>query len=123
MPRRKRWRFSPGETRDLAVSMDSELDSDATLTGETPEISAWEGDETSGYEEVDGFTLATPTVNTAALTTEDGETIAIGRGVMFRCTAPETRGTYLIRSECDADDGTHPTRYDELVVEGPGEPA
>jgi hypothetical protein len=112
----------PSEVRDLAVSMASELDAGASMTGETPEVSAWT--ESAGvYTEDATFTFASAAVNTAELTTEDGETIAIGEGIAFRCTAPATLGTYYIRSECDADDGTHVVRYDRLDVEGPGAPA
>lgn len=122
MARRKVWRFSPGETRDLAVSMASELDSAASMTGETPEISAWT--ESNGAYTQDGnFTIASPQVNASQLTTEDGETISVGEGIAFRLTAPSTLGTYYIRSECDGDDGTHVVRFDKLIVEGPGTPA
>ena len=119
MARKKVWNFSPGETRDLAVSMASELDSGASMTGETPSVS---GHTKSGetYTEVATFTFANEQINTGALTTEDGETIAIGEGIAFRCTAPTTNGTYYLLSESDADDGTHPKRWDKLIVSGPG---
>lgn len=126
MPRQKIWHFSPSETRDLAVSLDSELDEGASMTGESPTVSVWTGSESAGYTAATGFTLASAQVNTSVLTTSDGETIPIGRGIAFRCTAPTTRGTYYIRSECDADDGTHVVRggnpYDILIVTGPGAP-
>lgn len=126
MPRQKIWHFSPGETRDLAVSLDSELDADALMTGETPTVSAWTGSESAGYTEASGFTLTSAQVNAIVLTTADGEVIPVGRGIAFRCTAPTTRATYYIRAECDADDGTHVVRggnpYDILIVTGPGVP-
>jgi len=128
MGRRRVWKFSPGETRDLGVSMASELDSAAVLTGETPTVSAWTRSGKPGsytYTEVLTFTFANKQTNASSQTADDGEVIAIGKGIFFRCTAPTTQGTYYIRSECDADDGTHPVRtpYDTLIVEGPGTPA
>jgi len=124
--RRKVWHMAPGETRDLGVSFDSELDAAASMAGETPEVSAWT--ESGGtFTEVGTVTIANEQVNTTAQTADDGEVIAIGRGVFFRVTAPTTLGTYYIRSECDADDGTHPVRggqpYDVLIVSGPAAPA
>ena len=118
-PRIKVWHFGPGETRDLAVSMASELDSAASMTGETPTVTGFTGNEDDGYTVDATFTFANEQVNTGALTTASGETIAIGEGIEFRCTAPTTRATYVILSECDADDGTHVMRYDVLVVSGP----
>lgn len=127
MGRRKVWRMLPGETRDLGVSMDSELDSAASMAGETPEVTLWQLSDGTWTQITSGFTLASVQVNTEAQTADGGEVIAIGRGIFFRLTAPTLRGTYYIRSECDADDGTHPARGDEnmdvLVVSGPGVPA
>lgn len=121
MARRRQWRMMPGETRDLAVSLESELDSGASMTGETPEVSVWTGDEDAGYTAA-VVTISNEQVNTGQLTTEDGETIAVGEGIAFRITAPSTRATYTVRSECDADDGTHVSRFDTLIVEGPAAP-
>lgn len=127
MARRRRWKFSPSETRDLGVSMDSELDSDATMAGETPTVSAWTrtGNPSAGYtySAASGFTFASQQVNTAQITADDGETVAIGRGLLARVTAPTTQGTYYLRWECDADDGTHVVREDTLIVEGAGAPS
>lgn len=127
MPTKYRWEFSPGETRDLAVSLASELDSGASLTGGgTPSVSAWKKQAVSGeYDQVSSFTFSNEQVNTSAIAVEDPdgvtiETIAIGDGVAFRCTAPDTRGKYYLLTECVADDGTTVKRYDELVVSGPG---
>lgn len=121
MARRKQWSMNPGETLDLAVSMASELDTSAVMTGSTPTVSVWTRSGTT-YTAATGFTIANEQVNSGALTTEDGETIAIGEGIAFRLTAGAA-GTYYIRSECDADDGTHVVREDVLVVAGAGAPA
>ena len=122
MGRMRQWTFDPGEMRDLGVSFDSELDATAVLTGATPVVSAWTRSGTT-YTAATGFTFAQQQVNAAQQTTDDGEVIAIGRGAFFRLTAPATQGTYYIRTECDADDGTHPVRHDVLTVSGPGAPA
>src|SRR5690606_23611357 len=107
------------------------LDADASLEGQTPTISAWTGDEESGYEAAEGFVFDNVQPNSDALEVPDPngnvlENIQAYRGVVFRCTAPMTRGQYLIRSESDADDGTHVVRggipFDYLIVSGPGEP-
>lgn len=126
MARTRIWRFNPGETRDLGVSMVDELDSantGASMTGETPVVSAWTGNDDDGYTQANGFTFANEQVNTSARTDVDGNTIPVGEGILFRCTAPTTLGTYVIRSESDADNGAHPSRHDIIIVEGPGAPA
>lgn len=120
MARRKQWKMNPAEVLDLAVSMASELDSAASLAGETPTVSVWTKSG-STYSAASGFTIANEQVNVSALTTDDGETIAIGEGIAFRLTAGAA-GTYYIRSECDADDGTHVVREDVLIVAGAGAP-
>lgn len=124
------WKLSPGETQDLGVSMDSDLDDSASMTGETPVVSAWTRADDGTYSAAAGFTFANEQVNAAATEVKDKngrviETIAIGRGILFRVTAPTTPGEYFIRSECDADDGTHVVRtpFDRMVVEGPGSPS
>lgn len=126
MARRKQWRMNPAEVLELAVSMASELDSAASMTGETPTVSVWTrtGSQNAGYtySAASGFTISNAQVNVSALTTEGGETIAIGEGIAFRLTAGAA-GTYYIRSECDADDGTHVVREDVLVVAGAGAPS
>jgi len=121
MGRMRQWWFDPGEMRDLGVSFDSELDATAVLSG-TPVVSAWTKSGTT-YTAATGFTFAQQQVNAAQQTTDDKEVIAIGRGAFFRLTAPTTQGTYYIRTECGADDGTHPVRHDVLTVSGPGAPA
>ena len=124
MARRKVWRMAPGETRDLGVSMATELDTAAVMTGETPEVTLWTLSGTTWTQATTGFTLSLEQVNTGAETAEDGETIAIGKGIFFRLVAPTTRGTYYVRSECTADDGTKPARPDDvLIVAGGGVPA
>lgn len=121
MSRRNQWSpVSPGETIDLAVSMAGDLDSGATLTGNTPTVSVWTKSGSS-YTAATGFTVASAAVNTGALTAADGSTIAVGDGIQFRLTAGAA-GTYYVRSECDADDGTRPARFDRLEVEGPPAP-
>lgn len=123
MTRRGIWQFSPGETRDLGVSFDSELDDDASMTGETPTVSAWTQPSTGTFTAATGFSFSQQQVNAAEQIADDGEVIAIGRGAFFRVTAPTALGKYYIRTECDADDGTHPVRggepYDVLIVSGP----
>ena len=122
MPRRAAWTMSPGETLVLAKSLGADLEDDASLTGETPAISVWElaADET--YDEVaTGFTVSGETVNAAALTTESGETIAIGEAAVFTLAVATTvePGRYYVKVECDADDGTHPVSRVPLTIEGP----
>lgn len=125
MPRRTSWTMSPGETLTLAKSLAGDLEDDDTLTGQTPEVTVWERQSSGTYEDVTtsaGFTVASPQVNTEALTTEAGETIAIGDGVVFRLTATETPGTYLVRVECDTDGGDHVVSDVTLQVSGSGVP-
>lgn len=124
-----KWNFLPGEKKDLAVSLAVELGG-STLTGQTPTVTPYTYDSArETYSEATGFTIASVAVNSAAIDviSEDGgqvlEEIAIGDGIEFRLTAPTTRGTYYIRSECVAADGTKPGRWDELVVEGPDVPS
>jgi hypothetical protein len=122
MPRRRIWQFAPGETRDLGASFDSELDSAAVLTG-TPTVSAWTLNAAGTFTAAAGLEFSQEQVNTEEQTADGGEVIAIGRGVFFRVAALATLGRYYIRTECDADDGTHPVRgdepYDLLIVSGP----
>ena len=123
MARAQQWRMSPGEVLVLACSLDSDLETDATLTGETPEITLHTENADGTFTDATAdFTVAGETANASALTTSTGETIAIGKGVVFTLTASETAGTYWCRVECDADDGTHPTRTIKLIVEGPTAP-
>ena len=91
--RRRVWHFAPGETRDLGVSFDSELDAAASMAGETPVVSAWTtNDEVTFTDATADFTFTNEQVNTTQQTADDGEVIAVGRGVFFRCTAPSTVG-------------------------------
>lgn len=125
--RRKVWHFSPGETRAVGVSFDSELGASEILDGNNIDISAWTKTGEDAYTEVDTFTFTNAQVNASQQTTDDGEVIAAGRGLFWRCTAPVTLGTYYIRSEGDTDDSNHLVRggkpYDVLIVSGPGTPA
>jgi hypothetical protein len=125
--RRKIWHMAPGETRPLGVSFDSELAVGVSMAGETPVVSVWTQPSEDTFTQVATVTFANEQVNTTEQTADDGEVIAIGRGVFFLATAGTTLGTYYIRSECDADDGTHPVRggapYDVLIVSGPAAPA
>lgn len=118
MARRRLFEFLPGETKDVAVSMDSELDSAALLTG-TPDVDPYTRTTAGVYSAAAGFTVANEQVNTSALTAEGGEVIAIGKGIAARITAPSTQGTYYVRFQCSADDSTEPAREDTLVVSGP----
>ena len=116
--------MSPAEVLELGVSLASDLDSDAVMTGETPEVSVWTRTGTPGsytYTAAAGFTVASPQVNTSALTDAGGDTVAIGKGVTFKLTAGAA-GTYYVRVECDADDGTHVVTERSLVVSGAGAP-
>lgn len=115
--RQRRWTFQPGEKRDLGVSMASDLDAGASLTGNTPVVNAFADED--GDTPVAGFTITNAQVNASDQTADDGEVIAAGDGIFFRLTATTVRGTYYILSECDADDGTHPSRPDVLIVKGP----
>jgi hypothetical protein len=113
--------MTPGETLVLAKSLAADLEDDALLDG-TPEITIWEGSDNDGWTEATAdFTVSGEQVNAAALTTEAGETVAIGTAVVFTLTASETPGTYYVRVGCDADDGTRPeaTPPVKLVVTGP----
>lgn len=118
MARTKIWRFQPGETRDLGVSMASELDSAAVLTG-TPVVTGWTKAKDVYTDASDDFTFANEQTNASEQTADGGETIAVNKGVFFRCTAPTTQGTYYILSECAADDGTRVAREDTMIVSGP----
>lgn len=130
MAAKMKWRFLPGEKRNLGVSLASELSSDASLAGQTPTVTPYTYDsKREDYDEATGFTIASVSANTAAMevVSERGgqvlETVAVGDGISFTLTAPTTRGTYYIRSECVADDGTDVGRWDELIVEGPDVPS
>lgn len=125
------WHLAPGQTIDLGVSMDGQLDPGVSMAGETPVVSPWVEDdsEASGYAAAAGFTISAQ-VNTSPLEVTDKrgnviETVAVGRGIIFRVTTPNVPGTYFIRSECNADDGSHAVRppYDILIVAGPGSPS
>lgn len=122
MPRRTQWVMSPGETLVLAKSLGADLEANASLTGETPEVSVYELAEDGTYDVMaTGFTVSSEQVNTAALTTEAGETIAIGEAAVFVLAVAESvePGRYYVKVECDADDGTHLISRVPLVVEGP----
>lgn len=130
MARRKVWEFSPGEKRPIGVSMDSELGASVSMAGETPQVTLWTKSGDVYTQVASGFTIANAQVNTVEQTADDsttGETIGIGRGIFWMFTAPTTPGDYYFRSECDASDGSRPTRgeggEDKVVVSGPGVPS
>lgn len=126
MARSQQWRFNPNETRDIGVSMSDELDTGVTMTGESPTISAWTRTGRRGsytYTAASGFTFSGEQINGTAITASDGTSVGIGKGVLFRCAAPSSQGTYYIRTECDASDGTHVVREDVLIVQGAGSPS
>lgn len=72
-------RKSAGDTLNVAVDASDMLSSGETLTG-TPTVTCT------------GLTLASKTVNSSALTDNDGNTIAIGHAVQFS-VAGGTAGT------------------------------
>ena len=120
MARSKAWIMTPGEKLILAKSLENGLEPAAVMTGETPAVTVHE---LSGEAWVDvtsskGFTVASKQVNASALTAEDGSTVPIGKAVTFTLTATETPGSYRVRVECDADDGTHPVADVPLTVTG-----
>lgn len=119
MARKRVWEFLPGEARTVGVSMVSDLDTDASLTGETPTVTAWTKTAAGVYSAATGFTLGTPQVNTAALTDADGYSVPIGEGISVRITAPSTQGTYYIRIGSPTDDSDTIAREIELAVAGP----
>ncbi len=116
MARKPSWFLSPGENIVLAKSLAADLDSGAALTG-TPTITIWQQSGGSWSDVTSSFTLSAQAVNTSALTTENGETIAIGEGVLFEITAPSaTEGEYAVEVACGADDGTTPKSNVALTV-------
>ena len=123
MPRKQAWTMSPGETLILAKSMSADLESSASMAGNTPTVTIAQGNDVDGWTDyTSSFTIASEQVNTSALTTEAGETIAIGKGIVFTLTATTTQGKYSVRLSCDADDGTTPTTDVVLYVKGPEAP-
>lgn len=119
MSRNKWSAMNPGETLDMAASLANDLDTGSVLSA-LPEVSVWtrSGDT---YTAAAGFTVASVQINTAELTAADGSTIAIGEAVVWRLTAGDA-GRYYVRIEADADDGTHPVRWEPLTVSGPPAP-
>lgn len=123
--RSKQWVVTCGEKVVLAKSLSRDLESGETLTG-TPVVTIHEKTAAEVWSDVTvDFTIGNPRVNTGALTTEDGETIAIGHGVVFDLTASEDPGKYEVRVSCAASDGTIPaaTPPPTLTVLGPQTPA
>lgn len=123
MARQKSWTMSPGETLALAKSLAGDLGTAEVMTGESPTVTVHQRGSDGLYTDVTSdFTVASEQVNTGALTTDDGETIAIGKGVSFLLTATETAGEYEVRVECDGDESSHAVARVPLYVVGPGTP-
>ena len=117
------WKMSRGEHLVLGVSFESELHDTALLTG-TPTISLWEktgAGEDDYTDRTADFTVENAQVNSSEITEDErGQSVAVGKGVLFELTAADDPGDYEVRVECDADDGTHPTTVRELEISGPG---
>ena len=126
MAARREWKMAPGKTVNLSKSLAADLGTDELLSG-TPTVTVFLKtsvapltftDVTTSY----GFTVASEAVNVAAITTDDGQTVAIGEAVTFTLTSTETPGEYEVRVECDGDAGSRPVSIVTLTVAGPGTP-
>ena len=113
--RKAQWHMSPGEEIVLAKSLAADIESGQALTG-TPTITVYEKSGGSWVDKTSDFTIADNQVNTTTLTTENGETIAIGDGVVFTLTAPNAEGEFSVEVSCGADDGTTPKSNVALTV-------
>lgn len=108
MPRKASWRMTPGEELVLAKSLASDIETGQVLTG-TPTVTVRQKTGGSWTDKTSDFTIADEQVNASALTDQNGDTIAIGHGVVFTLTAPTgTEGEYVVELSCGADDGTTP---------------
>ncbi len=128
MANRRGWRMSPGETLTLGKGFANDLKVDEVLTGSVPRISVHTRDNGQVYADVTGslgFIVADAQPNGAEFPTWGGETVAIGKGVVFVLTASEIAGQYYVRIECDGNDGSHvvTTPFVELMIEGPATPS
>lgn len=121
MSRLGQWVFSPGEKLAVGVSLADGLDSGVTLTG-TPSVTVWSKSGTTYTELTAGtdYTVGSVTVNAATFQDQNRDTVAIGTGVTWFLTAPETLGRYYVLISCAATDGSDPDTWYSLVVEGPG---
>ena len=115
MTRKDMWTLSPSEEVTLAKSLAADLDGSAVLTG-TPTITIYQWVAGAWVDSTSDFTVASQQVNSGALTTERGETIAIGEAAVFTLTAPATEGDYVVEVSCAADDGTTPKSNVSLKV-------
>jgi hypothetical protein len=111
------WLMSGGETLPLAQSLRGDMETDDTLTGETPvvEVHQKQGGSYSDVTASKNFTVASVAVNTAELTDHKGNPVAIGDGVQFKLTAGDV-GTYKVRIECPSSDGHRPVAEVDLIV-------
>ena len=118
MGRSKVWNVTVGEVADLLKSLGRDLATGETLTG-TPTITIYDS---SDVDVTSDFTIAGVQVNTVERTTEDGETIPIGKAVEFRLTASVAEGIYAVDVACSGSGGNKPkaTPPVKLVVSGPG---
>lgn len=121
MARTKGWHHTAGETVDLGKSLGADLDAGELLTG-TPVVTIHAKE--TGADVTTDFTIANEQVNSAPFTTEAGEVVPIGEGVLFRLTMTDTPGSYVVRISCGADDGSTPaaTPPVPLLVSGPAAP-
>lgn len=120
--RSKAWTVTCGEKVVLAKSLSADLESGATLTG-TPSVTIHEKTGDEAWNDVTSdFTVANKQVNAGVLTTESGETIPIGHGVVFELTASENPGEYEVRVSCAATDGTNPAATPPVALRVIGPP-
>lgn len=95
-----------GETRNVAISFASLLDSGELLTG-TPTVT----------EDVGDLTITSKQVNTVALTI-NGATVAIGKAVQFSITGQVAGTTYTITAQCGTDATPAQTLKGSCVIYG-----
>lgn len=95
--------MTANETRNIAVSFVSLLDSGELLTG-TPTVTA------------SGLTIANKVVNVAQLTI-DGDTVEIGQAVQFNVTGGTAGTSYDVTILCDTDASTAQTLEGEVTIQ------
>ncbi|MEM7416802.1 MAG: hypothetical protein AAF389_14950 [Gemmatimonadota bacterium] len=118
MGRALAWTMSPGETLSLGVSLATDLEDGDTLTG-TPTVTLWQLDSGTWVEKTAQATIANQQVNASELTDANGDPIPVGKGAMFRLTAPTTEGVYDVKVSCPSTDGEGPATSRKLYVVGP----
>lgn len=111
------WKMSGGETLSLAKSLRGDMETSDTLTGSTPSVTVWQkqGGAWANVTSSKGFTVDGEAVNTAVLTDENGDSIAVGDAVEFRLTAGSV-GSYRVRIQCATSGGDTPVAEVPLTV-------